>query len=370
MKPEDIEEWNCGRKEEKMERKRAIAQDRSKYKKSDHSKYLLGLDRALTSKLSKHVWQEGRVLSIIPQGIVVHCGEEQLCCTLKGLLKKNKTRAKNLVAVGDLVLFEKIAPSEGIISHVLPRHTILSRADNLSRRNQQILAVNVDQVLITASVLNPPLKPAIIDRYIIAACKGAMQPVIVINKIDLLESVEESLLLDEQKLCYEELQEAYAAVNIPLIGVSAIETNGMEALKEIMRDKTSVFSGPSGVGKSSLINVLTGLNLRTGEVVEKTKKGSHTTTTTQLLSLPFGGWCVDTPGIKSFGVWDLQLEEIENYFTEIHALGAQCKFANCSHLHEEDCAVIAAVEVGTLSPWRYDSYQALRHSVGQQHVRR
>jgi ribosome biogenesis GTPase / thiamine phosphate phosphatase len=311
-------------------------------------------------------------LSIIPQGIIVDWQGERFSCVLKGLMKKNKTQAKNLVAVGDIVLFEKIGEKEGIIGHVKPRRTILSRADNLSRRKEQLIAVNIDQVIITVSVVNPPLKFPIIDRYIIATHKGGMEPVIVLNKIDLLENKNEydEILLEQEKEFYDEAVNAYAAAGIKLISVSAEQGIGMEELKQVMRDKTSVFSGPSGVGKSSLINVITGLQLRIGDIVEKTKKGAHTTTTTQLIPLEFGGWCVDTPGIKSFGVWDLKLEEVEGYFSEIHEYGLQCKFANCTHTHEEHCAVQQALEEGTLSPLRYISYQSLKQSVSEEHVRR
>jgi len=137
-----------------------------------------------------------------------------------------------------------------------------------------------------------------------------------------------------------------------------------------MKDKASVFSGQSGVGKSSLINAITGSDLRIGEVVERTQKGSHTTTTAQLLPLAFGGWCIDTPGIKSFGVWELKTEEIEKYFTEIHTIGRQCHFPNCTHIHEADCAVLAAVEEEKISVIRYQSYLALIESVSEQHLRR
>ena len=285
--------------------------------------------------------------------------------------EEEKTHAKNLVAVGDFVLFEKISPKEGIIAHVKPRKTILSRADNLSRRKEQLIAVNIDQVIITVSVVNPPLKSAIIDRYIIAARKGNMEPVIVINKVDLLNNLElDPILLEVENEYFQEVIKAYAGAQIRLISVSTMTGEGIDELKNAMKDKTSVFSGPSGVGKSSLINTIAGLIFRIGDVVERTKKGSHTTTTTQLLPLDFGGWCVDTPGIKSFGVWDLDLEEVEGYFPEIHDLGLNCKFADCTHTHEETCAVQKALEEGILSPVRFDSYQSLRESVGENHVRR
>lgn len=368
-----VEEEYLGenRKEGKMKRKRAMAKDRSKYKKTDQEKYLKSVEKDKKTKLNKLDWLEGRVLSIMPQGIIVDCQGETMSCVLKGLLKKEKTQAKNLVAVGDFVLFEKTAPGEGIIGHIKPRRTFLSRADNLSRRKEQLLAVNIDQVIITMSVVNPPLKSSIIDRYIIATRKGGMEPIIVINKIDLFDSKDfDPVFLEVEKEIYEEALRAYAAAGVPLISMSAMEDKGIEELKEVMRDKASVFSGQSGVGKSSLINVITGLDLRIGKIVGKTKKGVHTTTTTQLIPLAFGGWCVDTPGIKSFGVWDLDKAEVEGYFPEIHDYGLQCKFADCTHTHEEQCAVQKALEEGYLSPLRYDSYQALKQSVGEEHVRR
>ncbi|MFI0435375.1 MAG: ribosome small subunit-dependent GTPase A [Parachlamydiaceae bacterium] len=369
--PVEEEYFGENRKEGKNKRKIAIAKDRSKYKKTDQEKYLRSVEKDKADKLSKQDWLEGRVLSIMPQGIMVEWEGELISCVLKGLLKKEKTQAKNLVAVGDFVLFEKTAEKEGIIGHIQPRRTILSRADNLSRRKEQLIAVNIDQVIITVSVVNPPLKSFIIDRYIIATRKGGMEPLIVVNKIDLLDNPSfDPVLLEVEKEMYEETIRAYSAISVPLISVSTTEGSGMEELKEAMRDKASVFSGPSGVGKSSLINLMTGLSLRTGEVVEKTKKGSHTTTTTQLIPLSFGGWCIDTPGIKSFGVWNLDREELEGYFPEIHEIGLNCKFSDCQHAHEESCAVQNALEEQRLSALRYESYQALRQSLSEEHVRR
>lgn len=370
--PVEEEYMGQGRKEGKMKRKMAIAKDRSKYKKTDQEKYLKSLEKDKEAKLGKQDWLEGRVISIIPQGIVVDWQGEKICCALKGLLKKEKTHAKNLVAVGDFVSFEKTSEGEGIIGQIKPRTTVLSRADNLSRRKEQLIAVNIDQVIITVSVVNPPLKSSIIDRYIIATRKGGMEPLIVINKIDLLDNEEDydPIILEQQRIIYEEALQAYKAAGIPLISVSTVNGTGIEELKQAMSRKSSVFSGQSGVGKSSLINEITGLDLRIGDVVERTKKGSHTTTTTQLIPLEFEGWCVDTPGIKSFGVWNLDREEVEGYFPEIHDMGLECKFADCTHTHEEQCAVIKALEEGRLSPLRFESYQALIESIGEKHVRR
>ncbi len=369
-----VEEEYLGenRKEGKITRKLAIDRDRSKYKKTDQKKYLKSLEKEKETKLSKQDWLEGRVLSIMPLEVLVAWQGETISCVLKGLLKKDKTHAKNLVAVGDFVLFEKTAPKEGIISHVKPRRTILSRADNLSRRKEQLIAVNIDQVIISVSVVNPPLKSFVIDRYIIATRKGGMEPLVVINKIDLLEEKNkyDPVFLELERELYAEAIRAYALAGVPLISVSTIEEKGIEELKLAMCNKSSVFSGQSGVGKSSLINAITGLNLRVGEVVEKTKKGAHTTTTTQLIPLKFGGWCIDTPGIKSFGIWDLDREKLESYFPEIHAYGLSCKFANCTHTHEENCIVQKALGEGMLSPLRYESYQALRSSLSEEHVRR
>lgn len=369
-----IEEEYLGenRKEGKIERKIARAQDRSKYKKTDQEKYLKKLEKSQEAQWNKQKWLEGRVISINPQGYVVAWENELIVCALKGLLKKEKTSAKNLVAVGDDVLFEKTAESEGIIAHVKPRRTVLSRADNLSRRKEQLIAVNIDQVIITASVVNPPLKPSIIDRYIIATRKGGMEPLIVVNKIDLFADATQYApeFIEEEKRLYDEVVRAYEEAGVAIVSVSVVDGKGIEDLKKRMKGKSSVFSGQSGVGKSSLINAITGLELRTGEIVEKTKKGSHTTTATQLIPLQFGGWCVDTPGIKSFGIWDLKKEELDGYFPEILEIGLDCKFSDCNHLHEEDCAVIKALEEGKLSQLRYDSYQTLKERMEEEHVRR
>lgn len=363
--------FGSSRKAEKFQKKLVSAKDRSKYKKTDRDQQIKILAQNVHAKIHKESLQRGRVISIVPEGIMVESEGQVYSCLLRGVLKKEKGRHKNLVIVGDYVLFDVTGSLEGSIAHVEPRKTTLSRADNLSRRKEQLIAANIDQVIITASVVSPMLKPSLLDRYIIAARKGGLEPVIVINKIDLLDdpNVEEHVRMNEKEL-YTHLLEVYKQNDIPAIALSVSTGQGIEELRQIMKDKASVFSGQSGVGKSSLINAVTGYDLRVGDMVEKTKKGSHTTTTTNLLPLEFGGWCIDTPGIKSFGIWELKKAEIESYFTEIHNCGRRCHFPNCTHMHEADCAVIQAVENKEISIIRYYSYLSLLESTTQKHVKR
>ncbi len=361
----DVEAEYMGeeRKQSKEDRKRLSKRDRSKYKKTDQ-KMLKKAENSSDDSLPT-----GRVLSIKSQEIIVEHEGKIYRCMLRGILKKERNNMKNLVTVGDMVRFEPLNENEGAITFVNPRKSVLSRADNLSRRKEHLIAANIDQVLITASLVNPPLKPFLIDRYIIATQKGNMNPVLIVNKVDLLENNEDPFVLEEKEL-YEEFLKAYAKSGFPIISISAETGEGLEALRDIMKDKSSVFSGQSGVGKSSLINKITGLDLTVGETVSHTKKGAHTTTSAQLIPLSFGGWCIDTPGIKSFGLWNLTPEEVEPYFDEIIEAGHHCKFPDCSHRHEKECAVIAAVEEGTISIIRYASYIALLDTLAEEHKRR
>lgn len=352
------------RKSGKAHRKMISARDRSQYKKTDMRQQA----KQQKEFVNEDKLERGRVLSIASQGIIVEAENQLLNCTLRGSLKKEKTQFKNLVTVGDFVLFEKSGINEGLITHIEPRRTVLSRAENLSRRKEQLIAANIDQVIITVSVISPELKPSLADRYIIATQKGGMEPLIAVNKIDLLETGTEASKME--KRLYHEFLAAYEAAGIKVISISAQTGQGIELLRLAMRDKASVFSGQSGVGKSSLINAVAGKNLRVGGLVGKTNKGTHTTTSSQLIPLEMGGWCIDTPGIKSFGVWDLDKEVIEHYFPEIFNCGAKCKFPDCSHFHEADCAVIAAIEKQEISWMRYQSYQTLMQSVTEDRFRR
>jgi ribosome biogenesis GTPase len=328
------------RKQFRKERRHAQETDRSKFKKTDVKKELPSFDSTLP---------RGRVVAISGEGAMVENSEGCRClCSLKGLLKKEKMQAKNLIAVGDFVRFQDAA-----ISHVEERTSYLSRQD-ITGRKEQLIAVNIDQVLITTSVINPPLKPSLIDRYIIAAGKGKMHPVLLINKMDLLAEAS-----DEDLELFQEFLSAYEPLGLPILSISTTTGLGVEALRSLMKDKSSVFSGQSGVGKSSLINAAFGLSLKTGDLAIKTAKGSHTTSTAELLSLPGGGYCIDTPGIRGFGIWGLDKEDIAGHFTDIQQYSPDCKFPDCTHRQEPRCAVQAALEEGKISPLRYESYCSL-----------
>jgi ribosome biogenesis GTPase len=369
--PIEEEYFGDGRKESRMERKRLASKDRSKFKKTDLLKFETGLKKEIKERGGDKDLLRGRVLSITSQGAIVEHEGENYTCFLRGLLKKERTQHKNLVTVGDFVLFERLPDNEGFISEVEKRRSVLSRADNLSRKKEQLIAANIDQVLITVSVVNPPIKPSLIDRYIIAAQKGNMNPIIIINKVDLLESEETDFEIREKEAALlAACEEAYSKAGIPLIKVSAETKIGIDQLKMAMQGFASVFSGQSGTGKSSLINAVTDLSLPVGETVQKTRKGAHTTSRAHLVPLAFGGWCIDTPGIKSFGIWDLSKEELESYFTEIQEMRGKCKFPDCSHTHEAQCAVISAFEKGEISLLRYDSYLSLMEAIQEEHRRR
>lgn len=329
------------RKQFRKERKIASKTDRSKFKKTDQKK-----KPEVHYKADKDTVR-GRVLSITGEGILVDLGDKSILCSVRGSLKKERTEAKNLVVVGDFVQIK----DDAIIA-VEDRYSFLARED-ITGRKIQLIASNIDQVFITASVVLPPLKPFLIDRYIIAARKGGMHPIILINKMDLLTGH------TEERIFLQEFIDSYRAFGVPILCISVETKEGIPELKKMMQDKSSVFSGQSGVGKSSLINETLGLDLPIGEVTKKTLKGGHTTTTAQLIPLKQGGFCIDTPGIKGFGIWDLHTDEVQDYFTDIKEVSKGCKFADCLHLEEPECAVLKAVKEGKLSKLRFESYLSL-----------
>jgi ribosome biogenesis GTPase len=211
---------------------------------------------------------------------------------------------------------------------------------------QHILVANVSQVAIIASANDPPLKPALIDRFLVSAAKGEVAPVIVINKCDLIDVADLQPLIG-----------MYARLGCTIITTSVTTGQGMPCLRRQLHGHQTVFTGQSGVGKSSLLNSLQpGLALRVGEVSQVTQKGRHTTRYSELLELKTGGWVVDTPGIRQLELWDVQPVEVEGYFTEFRPFVPRCKYPDCLHVHEEGCAVRLALKHDMISPTRYESY--------------
>jgi ribosome biogenesis GTPase len=339
------------KKEIKQQRKILRKKDRSKFKKTD-------LEKIQPPPASKKELSEGRIISISGEGSYVLSQNKKYLCSIRGALKNRFSKEKNIIAVGDMVDISIETEDSGSIIDVKERFSTLIRFDP-TRKRKQILAVNIDQVLITASVVKPFLKPSLVDRYIIAALQGNMQPVILINKIDLLNTPPPECSKDEienEKKLLSEFLQAYKKTNFKIITVSCATGEGIDSLKNIMKNKASVFSGQSGTGKSSLINMVAGTSLKTGEVVKKTYKGAHTTTAASLIPLEDGGFCIDTPGIKSFGLWELKKEEIKDFYPEFSPFCDKCKYINCLHINEPGCKVKEAVENNEISTLRFDSY--------------
>ena len=272
-------------------------------------------------------------------------------CRIRGKFRIKGIKTTNPVAVGDLVDFvmEK-DKNTGVIVHIHPRKNyLLRRSINLSKQ-YHILAANIDQVFVTAPLINPQTTTIFTDRILVTAEAYNIPAVILINKIDLLTTAE----LKEQKNFFVNI---YESVGYPVLEVSAKTGHNIDKLKAMMKDKTSMFTGHSGAGKSSLINsVDSGLNLKTGEISETHLQGKHITTFAQLYDACFGGRIIDTPGIRGFGIVDMNPKEIDSYFPDIFQYKSGCKFNDCKHINEPGCAVKPAVETGKISSSRYRSY--------------
>ncbi|GIS59086.1 MAG: putative ribosome biogenesis GTPase RsgA [Planctomycetaceae bacterium] len=284
----------------------------------------------------------GRVLSAIGQMSRVQLDDgRELECTVRQIVRSLARDQRNAVVTGDRVLVGDVDAETGVIERVEPRHGVLSRS---SRHRAHVIVSNVDQLMVVVPA--DDLKPVLVDRFLVSAEQGEIASVLCINKIDLLDPAE---LVGWTGL--------YARLGYEVVLTSAETGAGISRLRQLLAERETVFAGQSGVGKSSLLNsIQPGLRLLTGEISSSTGKGRHVTRRTQLIELDGGGYVVDTPGIRQLALWDLIPEEIEGFFVEFRPFVALCHFPDCSHTHEEGCAVKRAVETELIHESRYASY--------------
>ena len=271
---------------------------------------------------------------------------------IKGNFRLKGIRSTNPVAVGDRVGIVRNQEGTAFINEIDDRRNyIIRKSPNLSKQSH-IIAANVDQAVLIATVNFPVTSTTFIDRFLASAEAYRIPVVLVLNKTDLMD--EDDLRLQEM------MATLYENIGYTCLQVSAETGMGLDELKALLKDKISVFSGNSGVGKSTLLNrLIPGLSLRTAEISEAHKMGMHTTTFSEMIRLPEGGWVIDTPGIKGFGTFDMEPGEISGYFREIFHFSKDCKYGNCTHTHEPGCAVLKAVEDHYIAASRYNSYVSM-----------
>lgn len=299
---------------------------------------------------------QGLVIKSTGSWYQVHAEDGEIYdCRIKGKFRIKGIQTTNPIAVGDQVNFE-LEPNSGngVIDKLHDRKNyIIRKSINLSKQ-AQIIAANMDQAFLVVTLASPRTSLGFIDRFLATAEAYGIPAVLIFNKLDLFNDAGLEILEDYKAI--------YENIGYPCYTVSALEGTNIHIIEDLLKDKTTLFSGHSGVGKSSLINALMpDLDIKTGEVSEASDKGQHTTTFAEMHELPFGGYLIDTPGIRELGIFDIRPEELGHYFVEMRALLNQCKFHNCRHVNEPGCAVIKAVEEGEIEPSRYESYLSIYH---------
>lgn len=281
---------------------------------------------------------------------------------IKGNFRLRGIRSTNPVAVGDRVEIVCNAEGTAFITQIEDRRNyIVRKSQNLSKQSH-IIAANVDQAFLMVTVSHPQTSTTFIDRFLASAEAYSVPVVLVFNKTD--------LLTPEERHYQQMMVTLYETVGYVCREVSAVQGDGIDALRELLSDRVTVLSGNSGVGKSTLINALVpGVNLRTAEISDAHDAGMHTTTFSEMIELPAGGYLIDTPGIKGFGTFDMEPEEISSYFKEIFQTSQHCRFSNCTHTHEPGCAVIEAVENHYIAASRYQSYLSMLEDKDDQKYR-
>ncbi len=285
---------------------------------------------------------EGLLVETGPSTCIVLAGGELIRC-----------HCELPAAAGDLV---KFSPERRRIVALLPRRSVLSRPDPHNPRFERLIAANIDIVVNVASVNSPPLRPGLIDRYLIAIENSGADPLLCVNKADLIVPAEMKAL--------EECLGPYRELGIAVLLCSAATGQGIKELAGHLAAKTCVLAGHSGVGKSSLLNALApSSGAATGAVSAVHETGRHTTTASKLYNLPGGGLIIDTPGIREFGLWNVTAGQVRGYFHEFDDIARNCGFSDCTHTHEPNCAVMPAVEAGEISRVRYESYRRIMESI-------
>jgi len=304
--------------------------------------------------------ETGRIIELYGKKFIVESlsvPNQKIECTLSGTLSVDNPDS-SLVSVGDNVIFTRAtlkdsSEYEGVILKILERKSLLARRAVGKEPTEHVLASNIDNAIIFMSAANPFYNRRLIDRIIIASELGGIRPIVCINKIDLIAESEIGKNFS-----------VYNGLGIPVLFMSALTGKGIVKFRKKIKNCSNVLVGPSGAGKSTLINKLFGYEVAgTNEISDRTGKGIHTTSYSQLLKLPNGTEIIDTPGIREFGIWGLELNELPLYFHEFDQFHPKCKFISCSHIHEPGCAVIEAVEAGLLDIDRYESYLNIYNSL-------
>lgn len=277
-------------------------------------------------------------------------------CRMKGRFRTKGIKSTNPIAVGDRVEVEPEANEEkGVITIIEERKNyIVRRSINLSKQTH-IIAANIDQAFLIATLINPKTSLGFMDRFLATAESFRIPVIIVFNKLDIYN--------DKEKEELKNLMKMYSNIGYICYAISTFNNTDVAFLKSLMKDKVNLLSGHSGVGKSTFINALEpGLNLKVSKISDTHNKGTHTTTFAEMFELSTGGFIIDTPGIKELGITEMQKEELSHYFPEMRALLNECRFDNCLHLNEPNCAVIKAVENGEIAESRYRSYLSIMQS--------